>query len=680
MSNPTFLAARLLALLACLGIFGASATGCSSSTTKPSNEGKPATKAKSDDDKSASKPTTDDAAPEAFVLGNALKLFDPPPLEELDKLEWTDSPVLDSQAVLREEQTQQGEPEVTVEEALKLKNDSPENNRKILSALGRLAPADGAGVNYDAKMVRHGPGDLTSTNPLFYSSVTDGEFADLVTLVLTTVDRNLKPFASNELVESWKTSKDLLVDRFVIRDDLTWSDGAPFTAHDIEFTFKLIMSDHAELVIPAIRGSGVDQIKWIEAYDDRTLVVFHAEPFATNWGNLNFPIMPKHIYEKSVVEDPSLKRSKTHTELEEHPILAGPYEFVSRKRNEEFVVRRRESYYMHNGKQVRPKPNFAEVRVKTIEDMNTAMLAFKAGDVLQMELRAEHWESQTVDDAFYAKNTKVTAPEWSEFHIEWNQRTADGAKENPFFGDKRVRWAMTHAFDYEELLKTVLRGLCEQGQGTYHPQSWMFPKNPPALVKQDLDKAEDLLDEAGWTDTDGDGIRDKEIDGQVVPFEFQLMVGQTETGIQIATLMKECLEQIGIVANVKPTEFVVMQDKLLKHEFDACLGGWSAGSDPDSQINIYGKGAQRNYGQYSNPKVDELFQKGRRELDRGKRAEIYGQIHLQLWDDQPVTWLFYRPALFGFNKSLRGYNFGALGPFKYSPGFSTLYIPAAATP
>lgn len=664
----------MLALLASLGILGFT-VACSSSATKPSSDDKPVAEADTKPEETASKTPKSDAGPQTFVLGNALKSFDPPSLEELDKLEWTDSPVVDTPAAMRAERAKQDEPELTVDEALKLKNDSPENNRRILEALGRLAPEDGAGVDFDAKLVRHAPGDLTSTNPLFSSSVTDAEYADLTSLYLIDFDRQLNYLAPSKLVKSWQTSKDFLVDRFVVRDDLAWSDGTPFTAYDIEFTHKLIMSDHPELVIPAIRGSGVDQIKWIKAYDAHTLVVFHSEPFATNWGNMNFPILPKHIYEKSVVEDPSLKRSKTHTELEEHPIVAGPYEFVSRKRNEEFVVRRRTGFFMHEGNQVRPKPYFAEVRVKTIEDMNTAMLAFKAGDIHQMELRAEHWESQTIDDAYYAKNTKATAPEWSEFHIEWNQRTADGTKDNPFFGDRRVRWAMTYAFDYDEMLKTILRGLCEQGQGTFHPQSWMFPKSPPALVKQDLDKAEDLLDEAGWTDSDGDGIRDKEFDGRIVPFEFQLMCSQSETGIQVATLMKECLEQVGIVANAKPTEFVVMQDKLLKHEFDACLGGWSAGTDPDSQINIYGTGAQRNYGQYSSDKVDDLFQKGRRELDREKRAEIYGQIHMQLWDDQPVTWLFYRPALFGFSKKLRGYNFGALGPFKYSPGFFNLYMP-----
>jgi len=633
-----------LAWSACLLVIG----GCSSKSSTPA----------------ADKPTA------KFVLGNALKGFEPPPLTELDQLTWTDSPIFDSLEVLRASQEKLGPPELTADEALKLRNDSAENNRKILDALGRLAPADGDGVDFEATMVRHAGGDLTSTNPLFSSSVTDSEYSDLTSLYLINFDRDLKYFAPSELVVSWQTSADFLVDRFVLRDDLTWSDGKPFTAHDIEFTFKLIMSDHDELVIPAIRGSGTEQIKYIKAYDNRTLVVFHPDALATNWGNMNFPIMPKHIYEKSVREDPSLKRSKYHTAQETKPVVAGAYEFVGRKRGEEFVVRRREGYYMHNGKQVRPKPYFAQVRVKTIEDLNTALLALKAGDIHQMELRAEHWESQTVGDDYYAKNTKVTESEWTEFHFDWNLKS-------PYFSDSRVRWAMTYAMDYDELLNTICRGLYEQGQGTFHHDSWMFPKNPPELVKQDLDKAEDLLDEAGWTDSDGDGVRDKEIDGQVVPFEFQLMTYQTETGIQAATLMKECLEQIGVIANVKPTEFVIIQDKLLKHEFDGCMGGWGAGTDPDTTWNIYGTGQQRNYGQYSNTQVDELFMAGRRERDREKRAEIYGQIHRLLWEDQPVTWLFYRNAFFGFNKKVRGYNFGPLGPFKFSPGFMSIYQAAA---
>lgn len=136
-----------------------------------------------------------------------------------------------------------------------------------------LAP-EGGGVDFDAKMIRHAPGDLNSTNPLFSSSVTDAEFADLTGIAIMSFDRQLKNFAPKDVVVSWQTSEDGVIDRFVLRDDLTWSDGKPFTAYDVEFTFKLIMSDHA-LFISAIRDSGTDKIKAIKAYDERTLVHVH---------------------------------------------------------------------------------------------------------------------------------------------------------------------------------------------------------------------------------------------------------------------------------------------------------------------------------------------------------------------------------------------------------------------
>ena len=153
----------------------------------------------------------------------------------------------------------------------------------------------------------------------------------------------------------------------------------------------LVQGDHDSSRADPRRSHGTDQLKWVEAYDDHTLVFFHKEPLATNTWNMLFPIIPKHVYENSIAEDPTMARSDYHTKLEDHPVVGGPYELVRRVRNQEFVVRRRESYYMHNGKQVRPKPYFKEVRFKVIEDLNTALLALKAGEIEEVELRAEQW-------------------------------------------------------------------------------------------------------------------------------------------------------------------------------------------------------------------------------------------------------------------------------------------------
>jgi peptide/nickel transport system substrate-binding protein len=285
-------------------------------------------------------------------------------------------------------------------------------------------------------------------------------------------------------------------------------------------------------------------------------------------------------------------------------------------------------------------------------------------------LRPEQWVSQTNDRGFYARNTKVTDVEWVEFHVIWNTQT-------PFFSDRRVREAMSWAVDYEELLKVVCQGMYEQGRGPFHPGSWAFPKNGPQPYYQDFERAEALLEAAGWTDTDGDGIRDKLIDGRSLPFEFTLQTSQTETGVMAATLVKMSLDQIGIVCHVKPTEFTVLVDSNQKHRFDASFGGWGSGTDPDTSSNMYVTDQSRNYGLYSNKKVDELYERGRRELDPAKRAAIYGEIHNLLWDDQPYTWLFYRNSFYAFSKKLRGYNFAPTGPYNFKPGIFSIYKPVS---
>ena len=91
--------------------------------------------------------------------------------------------------------------------------------------------------------------------------------------------------------------------------------------------------------------------------------------------------------------------------------------------------------------------------------------------------------------------------------------------------------------------------------------------------------------------------------------------------------------------------------------------------------NIWATGAGRNFVSYSNPEVDRLFAEGRRELDRGKRAEKYGRIQEILYEDQPYTWLYWRNSFYGFSKDLRGYVFSPRGPYNYSPGFGSLWMP-----
>ena len=293
-------------------------------------------------------------------------------------------------------------------------------------------------------------------------------------------------------------------------------------------------------------------------------------------------------------------------------------------------------------------------------------MSLKAGEVDEALLTAEQWMTQTGGDDFYRANTKASGVEWVSFHFNWNMK-------RPYFTDLKVRQAMSYAFNYDEMLNKLYYGLYQPCNGIFHSEAWMAPKVPLPFYKQDLAKAEKLLDEAGWTDHDGDGIRDQEIDGRSVPFEFTILCANIPDRVALCTLLKENLDQIGIVCNVRPLEFTVLQQKTIDHDFDASLGGWGSGSDPDSSENIWGTGQGRNYGHYSNAEVDQLYIAGRKEFDREKRAAIYAKIAELIYADQPYTFLYYRNAFYGFNKSLRGYNYSPRGPYLYTPGFDSIW-------
>lgn len=592
--------------------------------------------------------------------------FEPPTLEELKASKtWVDKPVVDPFDRVREYKATL--PDATAG-ALSLKNDSADANTQLISAYGRLPESDDE-VDYDAELTLMVPNDAKSVNPILISSKVAMEVTGLTGFGIFGFDRVFNPFALADVTVSWQASEDQSVDLVVLRDDLTWSDGTPITAYDVEFSFDTIMDP--EVPVPAVRA-GTDEIADVVAYDDHTVAYFHKQPLATNVWNVNFPVIPKHIYEKTVAEDKTMATSDRHVELERKPLSGNAYEIASRKRGQEIVLQRRESYYMHEGKQVRRKPYFKTIRFKIIADPNTALLALKSGEIDYMLLTPPQWENQTSDDAFYKTNTKLYGQEWGFSYIGWNIQT-------PFFNDVKTRRAMSYAINWDAVINDICYGLYKQGQGIYAADAWMAPDPMPQPYVQDLDRAEELLAEAGWEDHDDDGFLDKEVNGKTVKFDFSLLYASgSKIGERIAVLVKENLDQIGIVCNVKPTEFTVLQQRNREHDFDATLAAWGTGADPDTSTNLWTTpaiDAGRNYVCFSDPTVDKLFELGKREADREKRGRIYATIHKTLWNAQPYTWLYYRSTFVGMSKELRGITFAPREPFGFSGGLEGLWKP-----
>jgi peptide/nickel transport system substrate-binding protein len=165
------------------------------------------------------------------------------------------------------------------------------------------------------------------------------------------------------------------------------------------------------------------------------------------------------------------------------------------------------------------------------------------------------------------------------------------------------------------------------------------------------------------------------VDGKKLKFDFGVIVASRQDRIDICSLLKQNLKEVGIEVTVRPLDFAVLQQKLQDHTFEAAFGGWATGAYPDTSENIWGTGKERNYGHYANPEVDRLFAQGRKEFDKEKQRLIYQKIHTLIAQDQPYTWLFYQNSYYGFRKELRGYMFSPRGPYHYSPGVFSLWKP-----
>jgi peptide/nickel transport system substrate-binding protein len=234
---------------------------------------------------------------------------------------------------------------------------------------------------------------------------------------------------------------------------------------------------------------------------------------------------------------------------------------------------------------------------------------------------------------------------------------------------------MTLALEHDFLLKQVFFGIYRPGQGIFHPESWMAAKELQPFHR-DVVRAEKLLEEAGWTDSDGDGVRDKKMDGRVVPFRFTLSCPNAGTGPRVAEQLQADLKSIGVECDIRLVEWVTFTRALTERKLDAYLMSMGTGVDPDTARNLWHSDAiekGRNDVGYSNPRVDELLDRGRLELDRAKRAEIYAEVDRLIYRDQPITILLYQPTLWAFSKALRGYHPSPKGFYGYAPGFFAIW-------
>lgn len=460
-------------------------------------------------------------------------------------------------------------------------------------------------------------GEPSNLIPLLASDSASHQISGLIYNGLVKYDIDLT--LTGDLAESWEVSADGLIITFHLRDDVSWEDGVPFTAEDVLFGFNVITDPR----IPTAYSGDFLQVKKAEAVDNHTFRVRYAQPFApavSSWNNM--VVLPKHLLEgKELSKSPLTRR----------PVGLGPFKFQKWLSGEKLVLEANPGYF-------EGRPYLDNYVYRIIPDIATQFLELQAGSIDMMGLTPLQYSRQTASRYFQKKFNKYSYPAFAYTYLGFNFK-------HPPFQDKRVRQAIAHAVDKNEIIDGILFGRGTAATGPYVPGSWAYNKN----VKKypyNPEKAKQLLSAAGWKDSDNDGILDKK--GR--PFEFTIITNQGNASrIKTATIIQWRLEMVGIKVNILVLEWsTFINERIDTRRFEAVLLGWGIGLDPD-QHDIWhsSKTGEKefNFISYQNEKVDRLLEKGRRTFDREKRKKAYYRFQEILAEDLPYLFLYVPDAL-----------------------------------
>ena len=339
-----------------------------------------------------------------------------------------------------------------------------------------------------------------------------------------------------------------------LRANVSWHDGRPFTSADVKFTVDALKN-------PAYKPEstdGFDRIASVDTPDALTAVVHYREVYAPYAIQFVRGCLPKHVLEGRDID--------RATDYNRNPLGTGPYRLVEWRTGEHILLERVPNYWRGGG-----LPRIQRLLFKFLTNTNTRINQLKSGEVHVVALVP--WDKfREVQSVPGIVVHKVMGNAYE--HITLNEKNV------PAFADVRVRRALTHALDRDLLARTILDGLAPVIHGPIQPLSWAFTTDV-RKYPHDPAAANALLDEAGWRDTNGDGIRER--DGR--PLSFTLI---TQAGFVIRENVAQAVQrqwrEVGIDARVQLHDGTTISALWFEGRFEAMLHWWQMPSDPEMTL------------------------------------------------------------------------------------------------
>ncbi len=528
--------------------------------------------------------------------------------------------------------------------------------------------ADNSKKEYSDEVILHQLSDPTGLHPHCTSDAGATELKRYMFHRLLDYDHatlKLIPTLAKKMptVEVTPDEKGMVIE-YELRDGMTWDDGTPITAKDVEFSFKAVKNPKVDA--PNIRP-------YVEFVSDFQIDPNNPLKFKMICDKVYFLwdhttgtdviIAPKHLYdpdglsdkftfsqihkgEKSIIESPeNIAFGKHYNGIKfqrEKGFIngSGPYKFVEWNTDQNIVLERKDNWWgdKFEGENMYFAKGPKKLVYETVNDLSSAITGLKGEklDVLS-GIRSKDWiempKSKKINKNFNLFNPPALVYSFLGMNIRM-----------PKFRDKKTRQALAHLVDVEGINEKLLYNLATRVVGPISPSFKEDYHSTLKLYPYDIEKAKVLLAEAGWKDTNGDGIVDKVIDGKRTEFNITYNYNQGNDIRKNAGLtFQEAARQAGVKVEVIPMEWSVYSERLKANKVEMWYGGWvfdPRPSDPKQIWHTSSYGGGSNYTGFGNAKTDKLIEDIQKELDPVKRAQLYKQWQEILHDEVAYIFMF----------------------------------------